>query len=389
MEVYERAERLGPVGAGLLLQPSGLSVLWELGLLQAVLDHGRRVNRLFGDDADGHQVMDMHYREMDPRLFGVGIQRGALFALLDRARDPATPVHRDTEISDLDPERGRLRDARGGWHGPFDLLVVADGAGSRLREQVGRVRLDRPYPWGALWCLCPAQGWAHGDTLRQRYRLARQMVGMLPVGGRPGDPTPRLSFFWSLPCSEFERWSADGLAPWRASLRALWPQAEDQLGALDSPNQLARAHYRDAVLDGWFRGRAVLAGDAAHAMSPQLGQGVNMALLDARALRDSLRGGGSLDQALQRYQRARRAHVGIYHLWSRWLTPLFQSDADRIAALRNRLFDPLGRIPPGGGLRLRVLSGLQKGWLGRLRLADGFFQALAAASAAADAGQTG
>src|SRR5690606_28838625 len=89
VQVFERAEQLGPVGAGLLLQPSGLSVLWELGLLQAVLAHGRRVDRLFGDDADGRQVMDMRYRELDPRLFGVGIQRGALFALLDRARDPA------------------------------------------------------------------------------------------------------------------------------------------------------------------------------------------------------------------------------------------------------------------------------------------------------------
>ena len=63
----------------------------------------------------------------------------------------------------------------------------------------GAARLDRPYPWGAQWCLVPRDGWAWADELRQRYVGARRMAGMLPVGTRPGDPTPRLSFFWSVP----------------------------------------------------------------------------------------------------------------------------------------------------------------------------------------------
>ncbi len=52
----------------------------------------------------------------------------------------------------------------------------------------------------------------------------------------------------------------------------------------------------------------VLAGDVAHAMSPQLGQGVNMALLDALALRDAVRSHGGSAAALQAYQAQRRAH---------------------------------------------------------------------------------
>ena len=383
VEVFERAAQLGPVGAGLLLQPSGLSVLWELGLLDGTLTHGRRVDRLYGDDHDGRLVMDMHYHDLDPRLFGVGIQRGALFALLDTARHPGTPVHRDAAIVEIDVEAGRLRDGHGRRHGPFDLVVIADGAASRLRTHIGKPQLDRPYPWGALWCLCPADGWAEGGMLRQRYRLARRMIGMLPVGTRPDDPGEKLSFFWSLPSADFERWAAAGLDAWREELRQLWPEADAQLGPIDDPGRLARAQYRDAVLARWFRGRAVLAGDAAHAMSPQLGQGVNMALLDAQALRDALRARDTLDAALSLYQQRRQAHVGIYHQWSRWLTPLFQSRADSIAWLRNRLFDPLGRIPPGSGLRLRVLSGLQQGWLSRLGLAEGFFDALSAAAGAA------
>src|SRR3546814_7115804 len=83
------------------------------------------------------------------------------------------------------------------------------------------------------------------------------------------------------------------------------------------------SRYRDTIMRRWHRGRVVLIGDAAHAMSPQLGQGVNMALLDAKAFTAALRDTASMETALDTYQRERRAHVWIYQLWSRWLTPVF------------------------------------------------------------------
>jgi len=131
----------------------------------------------------------------------------------------------------------------------------------------------------------------------------------------------------------------------------------------------------------WHNGRLVLAGDAAHAMSPQLGQGVNMALMDALALRDALRAHAGHTAALQAYQAQRQAHVGIYHFWSRWLTPVFQSERDAVARARDVLFLPMGRLPGGRGHMLRVLSGTQRGWLGKLPLSAGFVQALVDAPA--------
>jgi len=74
-------------------------------------------------------------------------------------------------------------------------------------------------------------------------------------------------------------------------------------------------------------------------MSPQLGQGVNMALLDALALRDALRDSDEVEPALAAYGAARRRHVAIYQFWSRWLTPVFQSEADSVAWLRDRFND--------------------------------------------------
>jgi FAD-dependent urate hydroxylase len=364
IEVFERVPVPGPVGAGFLLQPTGLSVLWELGLLDAALEYGAVVRRLYGETTAARAVMDMRYRELHPALFGLGLQRGALFEMLDAAWTQDRRIHCGREIVHVDHERGLLRDDHGDEYGPFDLIVVADGSASTLRAQIGEVVFDRPYPWGAQWCLVPAGAWPWPDELRQRYRHARRMIGMLPVGTRPGDPTPRLSFFWSLPAIELPDAGRDGVR-WRQEVADIWPEALERLSDTAIPEGLAQARYRDTVVRRWHRGRAVLVGDAAHAMSPQLGQGVNMALADALALRDALRAATTLPEALDVYQRARRRHLGIYHFWSRWLTPLFQSDHDRIAALRDLLFHPLSRVPGGRGQSLRVLTGTRSGWFGR------------------------
>lgn len=381
VEVFEQAPVLGPVGAGFLLQPTGMEVLWQLGLLEATLRHGARVGRLFGETGEGRAVMDMRYRDLDRRMFGLGMQRGALFALLDSAWREGRSIHCGRRIVAVDAERGLLRDQDGHEHGAFDLLVVADGAASRLRTEVGEAVLDRPYPWGAQWCLVPRRDWRFGDELRQRYVGARRMAGMLPVGTRPGDDTPRLSFFWSVPVASLNDPCDE--AQWRRDLRDVWPEAADALRDIGVPGGLAKARYRDAAHRRWHRGRAVLIGDAAHAMSPQLGQGANMALIDALALRDALRTNTALAPAFAQFERARREHVGIYHFWSRWLTPLFQSERDTLAAVRDRLFHPLTRMPGGRRQVLRVLTGTRRGWLGVVPMDPRFLDVLGAHAEAA------
>ena len=376
VEVFERVPEPGPVGAGFLLQPTGLSALWELGLLDDALRHGAVVTRLFGETPTARPVMDMRYRELHPALFGLGMQRGAIFRMLDAAWTQERQLHCGREIAHVDHQRGVLRDAHGDEHGAYDLIAVADGAASKLRAEIGEIAFDRPYPWGAQWCLVPAGDWPWRDELRQRYRRARRMAGMLPVGTRPDDPVPRLSFFWSLPAAALAEAGRDA-ARWREELAEVWPEALDCLRDTAIPDGLAQARYRDTVLRRWHRGRAVLVGDSAHAMSPQLGQGANMALVDALTLRDALRDADSVPAALHVYERGRRAHLSAYHFWSRWLTPMFQSEHDRIAMMRDAVFHPMSRIPGGRGQMLRVLTGTRRGWLGTFALSDAFVETLA------------
>jgi 2-polyprenyl-6-methoxyphenol hydroxylase-like FAD-dependent oxidoreductase len=379
LDVFERAPVLGPVGAGILLQPTGLWVLWRMGLLDEALKFGAPVRRLFGDTITGKPVMDMRYAALDPRLAGLGMQRGALFQLLKMAWPDADTVRCGHDIVSISEDGRCLTDDTGLRHGPYDLVVIANGSASKLRDVMGRHRLNRPYPWGALWCLLPQGDWPHISDLRQRYRAARRMMGLLPVGSRVDNPEPQLSFFWSLPSATMESWRERGLAAWHEEAAALWPEAAPLLTHIADAGVLMQASYRDTVLKRWQRAPVVLLGDAAHAMSPQLGQGVNMALMDALALRDALRSRSRPEEALALYERERQAHAHIYQFWSRWLTPLFQSERDMAAWLRDLTFIPMARLPVSRGQMLRVLTGTQKGWFGRLRLPSEFLDALGGA----------
>ncbi|HEU4662908.1 MAG TPA: NAD(P)/FAD-dependent oxidoreductase [Dokdonella sp.] len=365
VEVFERSEALRPVGAGFLLQPTGLGVLVELGLADAALASGARIERLHGVNAAARAIMDMRYADLSPTLFGLGMTRGALFALLHAACERIATIRTGIAIRALVAGGRSLVDAGGETHGPYDLVVIADGSHSSLRAQVDRVVRDPLYPWGAMWCLLPARDWPHAQELRQRYDGTRTMFGVLPVGCRPGDGDRRwLTFYYSLPGHAVDAFDAAALERMQREIERLWPELAQRTRALDAPAQLNRARYRDVVLRRPWRDRVVCIGDAAHGMSPQLGQGVNMALLDAQALADALVAQrDDVAAALPDYARRRARHVAIYQALSRWLTPLFQSDHRTLAPLRDAFLGPLGRLPYVRGQMLSILAGTKRRWL--------------------------
>lgn len=369
LDIFERAPSLGPVGAGLLLQPTGQFVLAQLGLIDAALACAAPVQQLFGATRSGRVVMDMQYAKLDATCFGLGIQRGALFNLLRDAYPDHTRVRTGVAVTDVDARKATLRDAEGNSHGPYDLLLLADGAASRLRPR-SRVKRDAPYPWGAFWCLCADPEQAFAGRLVQQYDGASRFAGILPVGRLPGEPESarQCSFFWSLRTEEFERVRAAGFENWQRAAIEYWPRSGPLLQRIEGFGKLASASYRDVVLDKFVEGRCVVLGDAAHAMSPQLGQGANMALMDAFELSRILERETDLDKALGAYDGSRRKHVCIYQLISRWLTPLFQSDYRVAARLRDAFFLPLGRAPIARGEMLKVLAGVKQGFFGSLPL---------------------
>jgi 2-polyprenyl-6-methoxyphenol hydroxylase-like FAD-dependent oxidoreductase len=348
VELFERVADPRPVGAGLLLQPLGQRILATLGLadeLAAASTPVRRIEGRAGGPA-GRTVLRFGYEDAGSLHVGLGVNRGALFGLLWRALgEAAVPVRTGFEVTAVRPEADgtRLAGAGGAIVGPFDLVVAADGARSRIRRQLGLASKDVRYPYGALWTVVADPEGLVGDALVQHYRDTRTTLGFLPTG------IAEVSIFWSIRTREMDEAVRAGpawLLPQALGIAPDYAQVLERM--LDRP--LLGAPYRDVVVPDptFIEGRSgiVLIGDAAHAMSPQLGMGASIALADAWSLAQAVRGcePARLRESLQTYANDRRAHVRWYTWLSRIMTPVFQSDLVPVGWARDLVFGPAANL---------------------------------------------
>ena len=121
------------------------------------------------------------------------------------------------------------------------------------------------------------------------------------------------------------------------------------------------ASYADMQWVGAGDHACVFIGDAGRGLSPQLGQGANLALIDAATPPTASRQTTSIEAALGLYTTARRRHGRFYALASRWLTPFFQSDSRWAARLRDVAFPLMGQVPYLRHQMARTLSGMKTG----------------------------
>ncbi|HEX6244009.1 MAG TPA: NAD(P)/FAD-dependent oxidoreductase [Polyangiales bacterium] len=360
--LLEAVETPRPVGAGIMLQPSGMAALAELGLLNRVLAHGEPCQRLRCVTRAGQLVFDLPYALWNPQLFGLGLHRGALFAALyDALPDARVELRLGVVATGL--ESDHVLDASGLRHGPFDLIVVADGARSRLRSSLGHALRDDEYPWGALWIVADDPERRYRGQLLQSVDGTTRMLGLLPTGTRPGEPTPQVSLFVSVRLDRMAALRARGIAAFKDEQFALAPACAPVLAQIDSFDQLLVASYRDVRLSRLDFGRVVYVGDSGHAMSPQLGQGSNLALLDALALAAALRADPDPTRALPAYTRARRTQLRYYQLVNRALTPVFQGDSRLLGKLRDALMPIAARLPLLRSTMVATMCGLKRGFL--------------------------
>jgi 2-polyprenyl-6-methoxyphenol hydroxylase-like FAD-dependent oxidoreductase len=347
--LYERFDIPRPLGSGLVIQPVGLAVLDALGAGAEARALGAGVTRMLGHSGP-RVALDVSYRPDQP---GLAMHRASLFHSLWQAA-AAQGVTAQTGHS----ATATQEDATGislittqGTHGPFDLIVDASGAGSALSPLKARA-----LPFGAVWAHVPWPATNLPRTeLRQRYLAARRMAGVLPIGCLPQDPTPRAAVFWSLSAAELDAWSAQSLADWKADVTAFWPAMGPFVIQITEKAQLTPARYSHGTLARPDQGRLIHIGDAAHRASPQLGQGANMALLDAYALALALR--LPLDDAFARYRRSRRWHLGLYQSLSAAFTPQYQSHSRSLPLLRDHFLAPLSRLWPLPRILTSLVSG--------------------------------
>jgi 2-polyprenyl-6-methoxyphenol hydroxylase-like FAD-dependent oxidoreductase len=348
------------VGAGFLLQPSGLAVLDELGILDDILDHGGRVDRLHVLDVEGRELLDLRYEELGPDHFGLGLHRPVLLHFLLRAMErEEVPIEWAWEVSrvDRDHHGWRLTSRDGREAGGFDLLIGADGSRSMLREKLAGPGLDHGYAWGAHWFIVKNHGAFPEHDLHQVVDGTRFLAGFLATGRELNEHEPLVSLFWSIRLDRDEAWRSRPLEEWKQEVRRVVPRAGPLLDQIHGWSDVLTARYGDVRMKQWHGDDWILLGDAGHAMSPQLGQGVNLALADAACLVHCL---DRLPprEALAAYSRERRLALRYYAFSTRQLTPWFQSDHEFLTPLRKMMFRTMQHLPPARKFMTRTMAGL-------------------------------
>jgi len=306
--VLERAPQLNPVGAGIIMNPNAMRVLERNGLADVLRPDAWPYLQRDTCDRRGRLLAVRDYRP----LYDAGtLSAGALVHrahLLDALFNgvPREAVHFGVTVTHIEllPERVRVKTERNEVF-EADLLVGADGIRSQVRRHAFGEIAPRYMGYRSHRMVVENVAGVRNFT---EFLGRGQRIGLVPIADR------RL-YVWTTYNSPRER------KPELVTVdrfRAQFAQFTDErvrgaLSQVRSPEEIITTEIEELALADWVRGRAVLLGDAVHAMTPNIGQGAGMAMEDAVVLADELqtvaRGTQDVDAALRRYAAQRKPRV--------------------------------------------------------------------------------
>ncbi len=329
--VYEREPTPKPIGAGIMLQPTGLKVLEQHGLRHQIESNGRRIEGVKAFTYDGKKVFDFRFDQTLPWFYGVGIHRGSLFSNLLNALEKAKiELKTDVEAADLlfdNASTVGFKDKRGKSYQNFDCIVVANGANNKLFNKLPIVKRSRFQSQGALWSPVKMPIDTYAGNIYHSYKGAQGVVGAMPIGYSDNEHQSAymVNFFAAASTRFIREWSPEKFDSWKSELYKIAPNYEDLIDEVKSYEQIVAIPYRDVLLKKMHYGRVAFVGDAAHATGPHLTSGTNLALLDSWILAECIAENKDIIPALESYSKSRFAQVHYYHLISSLITPGFQS----------------------------------------------------------------
>ena len=302
--VLEKAPQLNPVGAGIIMNPNAMRVLERNGLAEPVREDAWPYLTRETCDRRGRLLAVRDYRPLyDSGRLAVGalVHRAHLLDVLYRGA-PREAVRFGVTVRKIDllSDRARVETDRGEVL-EADLLVGADGIHSQVRHHLfGEVR--------------PAyMGYRSYRLVVDNVPAIRQFTELLGQGQRIGlvPISESRLYVWTTFNSPHDRPPRLGSAD---DFRALFAQFTDDrvkrlFSRLESADGIISTEIEELRLEPWSRGRAVLLGDAVHAITPNICQGAGMAMEDAAVLAEELATAAPLENALANYARRRKPRV--------------------------------------------------------------------------------
>lgn len=226
---------------------------------------------------------------------------------------------------------------------PCALTVVCEGKRSGTRAEWGLDYEVKPYPHHALAARLRLAR-AHGGVAKQWF-VGGAIVALLPLGGAHGHS---VALVWSVPAARAAELLALSADEFMATLAPLCGLPVEDM-TLTHPPQAWPLELSQAT--AWVAPGVALAGDAAHAMHPLAGQGLNMGLADVAELARVLQGReywrelGDI-KLLRRYERARKADFAAMGGLTDGLFNLFHHDHNAVQTLRNWGMSGVDKLSP-------------------------------------------
>lgn len=296
------------------IHPSTLDVLGQLGLLEALLrlPHQELTTVSATFHGTQYQISDFSRLPTQSKFIALMPQWGFLNFLVRHANQyPTFHLRMNTEFTDLIEEGGRVVGVRArSPQGPIEvrcaLVVGADGRHSRVRDRTGLAVHQSGVPIDVLWLRIPKNPMLPPQSLgyldRDKFMVLIDRSDYFQCG-------------YLIPKGGFPEIQERGLATFRASIAALAPATAQGVEQLRSWDEVSLLTVLIDRLDRWSRPGVLCIGDAAHAMSPVGGVGINLAIQDAVAtanlLAEKLRSGritaADLDLVQQRREYPARA----------------------------------------------------------------------------------
>jgi 2-polyprenyl-6-methoxyphenol hydroxylase-like FAD-dependent oxidoreductase len=264
------------------IHPSTLEVMYELGLLDEFLQRPHQQVRTLGAQIgdDFVEVADFTHLPTHCRFIAFMPQWDFLDFLADQAkRFPDFQLKMECEARDLTVENGLVAGLSATTPGgeirvKADLVVAADGRHSTLRERGGFDVVDLGAPMDVLWMRLSRRSGDPGQT------LGRVDTGRIFVMLNRED-------YWQcafvIPKGGFDEIRARGLPALRQEVAGLAPYLRDRVDELRDWSDVKLLSVAVDRLRAWHRPGLLCIGDAAHAMSPIGGVGINLAVQDAVA----------------------------------------------------------------------------------------------------------